>query len=219
MERVLLPVRCPGCGQPSEAHLGLCDVCWRRVPALPTPVCARCLLEGAPPDGCARHPGDRVHAPWLYDERLAAVVHAFKFEGRVRLADTLAPAMADAVARGGFRPELVLAVPLHATRRRERGHDQAERLALAVARALGVPYVPGVVQRARATRPQTTLGPEARRRNLAGAFRVLEPAWVEGRRTLVVDDVLTTGATLAEVLAALRVVGARTRGAVAGWAS
>lgn len=171
------------------------------------------------PDGCGRHPGDRVHAAWLYDERLAAVVHAFKFEGRVRLADRLAPAIADSVARSGFRPELVVAVPLHATRRRERGHDQAERLARAVARASGVPYVPGVVERARATRPQTTLGPEARRRNLAGAFRVLEPAWVAGRRTLVVDDVLTTGATLAEASAALRAAGAHTRGAVAGWAS
>ncbi len=180
-------------------------------------LCARCLLAGQPPEGCVRHRGDAVHAAWVYDERVAAMVHAFKFGARPGLARVLAPAMAVPL-RGAPRPDLVVAVPLHAARRRERGYDQAAVLARAVARELAVPFVDGVLVRARATTAQRELGAAARRRNPVGAFRLAEPAWVRGRSVLVVDDVLTTGATLHETLRVLRAGGARTRGAVAAWA-
>jgi ComF family protein len=159
-----------------------------------------------------------VHAAWVYDERVAALVQAFKFGARPQLARTIARAMAEAL-RDVPRPELVLAVPLHAARRRERGYDQAAELARALARELAVPWVDGVLERVRATAPQSASGAAARRRNLTGAFRLVEPAWVHGREVLMVDDVLTTGATLHEAMRVLRRGGARTRGAVAGWAS
>jgi predicted amidophosphoribosyltransferase len=116
------------------------------------------------------------------------------------------------------RAEIVTSVPLHAARRRERGYDQAACLAEALADAIGAPFVPGVIERVRATRAQSELGPEARRRNVAGAFLVTRPAWIAGRSVLLVDDVVTTGATLAEGLAALRAAGARTAAATLAWA-
>ena len=216
----VLPQRCPGCGAPAASARLLCESCWRRLPTLGTPLCARCLLEQRPPDGCRRHPNELVHAAWLYDDRVAALVHAFKFDARPGLADVLAPAIARALPKAP-RPSMVVAVPLHAARRRERGYDQAARLAQAVARECGVPFADGVLVRTRATAAQSGLGPEARRVNLRGSFQLAEPRWVAAQQVLVVDDVLTTGATLHEAMAALRVPGSRTRtqGAVAGWAS
>jgi ComF family protein len=214
----LLPQRCPGCGVDVDPATLLCSSCLARLPVLGRSVCARCLLEERPPDACARHPGDRVHAPWIYDERVALLVHALKFAGRPGLARELAWAIAAALPPGDRSPGLVTSVPLHATRRRERGYDQAACLAEALADRLGAPFVPGVLRRVRDTKPQSGLDAAERRRNIRGAFALARPAWVRGRRVLVVDDVLTTGATLSECLALLRSAGARTAAAALAWA-
>jgi ComF family protein len=159
-----------------------------------------------------------VHAPWIYDERVALLVHALKFGARPGLARPYAAAVAAAIPPRVRRADLLASVPLHPVRRRERGYDQAARLAEWLAGELGVPYVPGLLQRTRATRPQSELGAAARRVNVRGAFEVVRPGWVRGRRVLVVDDVLTTGATLVECMAGLQSAGARTAAAALAWA-
>jgi ComF family protein len=159
-----------------------------------------------------------VHAAWVYDERVARFVHALKFGGRPGLARAGAAALSGVLPPRTRAAQLLASVPLHGVRRRERGYDQAARLAAALADRIGVPFVPGLLRRTRATRPQSELGAAARRTNVRGAFEVERPAWVRGRRVLVVDDVLTTGATLAECLAALRAAGARTAGVALAWA-
>lgn len=214
----LLPQRCPGCGVPAAPARLLCERCHARLPRLTSPVCALCLLEELPPDGCHRHPHDQVHAAWLYDDRVALLVHALKFAGRPELAPELVPALAARIPLASRAITLVTAVPLHAARRRERGYDQAAELGEALAVELGAPFVPGLLERTRATIAQSALGSRARRRNLAGAFQLVQPSWVRDRDVLVVDDVLTTGATLHEAMGLLRAAGARTQGAVLAWA-
>ena len=214
----MLPQRCPGCGAPAAAEWLLCERCHARLPHLGMPVCVRCLFEDRQPDGCTRHPHDRVHVAWLYDERVAALVHAFKFGGRPGLAAVLAVPLSHVLLPVLPRGVLVTGVPLHAARRRERGYDQAAALAEALATALGAPYVPELLERTRATAAQSALGPRARRDNVAGAFRLRHAAWVSARDVLVVDDVVTTGATLHEAMRALRAGGARPIGAAAAWA-
>ena len=206
------------CGEPADPARLFCEACERVLPRLGVPLCARCLGEGSAPDTCRRHPGDRVHAAFVYDDAVATLVHAIKFGARPDLARAHVAVLADALPRRWRRPALVTAVPLHRTRRRERGYDQAAAIGEALADSLGAVFSDAVLERVRDTRAQSLLGPQERRRNVRAAFRVRHPSWVARRRVLVVDDVLTTGATLTEAMAALRAAGARTAGAVLAWA-
>ncbi len=211
-----LPERCPGCEAEVAPGKFLCEACRARVPKLAIGLCTRCLTRGREPVGCAAHPGFTVWPAWIYDERAAAMIHALKFGERPGLATTLAVELARVVPPGRF--DLVLAVPLHAERRRERGYDQAGRLADALARAIGVPRLDGAIERVRATRPQARLGAADRRRNLDAAFRVSLAPWLAGRRVLLIDDVVTTGATLEACLGVLREAGATAEAAALAWA-
>jgi len=212
-----LPQRCPGCGGGAQAARLLCEVCRGRIPRLETALCVRCLAAGRHPAGCRAHPGFAARAPWIYDERAALVVHALKYGERPGLARGLGEEMARALPPG-YRPDLVLEVPLHPTRRRERGYNQAALLADALAEAIAAPRLAGALTRRRATLPQARLDPEARRANLAGAFRVLRPAALAGRSVLIVDDVLTTGATLEASLGPLEAAGAEASAVALAWA-
>ncbi len=210
------PQRCPACGAPARAATLLCETCLAERPPVPFELCARCLVRGREPVGCRAHPGRGVHAAWLYDEPARAFVHALKFGARPRLAAAAAPALAAALAAPHL--DLVTAVPLHPVRGRLRGYNQAAALADAAAGALGVPFADGLIERVRVTGAQARLPGARRRANPAGAFRAPRPARLAGRSVLIVDDVMTTGATMDACLAALAAAGARGRGLVLAWA-
>jgi ComF family protein len=219
LEAFAAPQCCPGCGDRAGAGDFLCAACEARIPPLAEPLCVRCLIEEREPVRCRRHPrGALTFAPWIYDERAAAIVQALKFGGRPDLAARYAGAIARVLPRG-YRPDMVTPIPLHAARLRERGYDQAGRIADALARRLGAPFVPGLLVRTRATREQSRLSAAGRRVNLSGAFAVPRPESVRGRRVLVVDDVLTTGSTIDAAGTALRAAGADTLGAALAWAA
>jgi len=213
-----LPQRCPGCGVPAGSRRLLCEGCLARIPRLQAPLCARCLAAGREPGGCRRHRAFPVFAAWVYDERAAAIVHALKYADRPALAAPLGGTLAAALHGAWRRPDLVLEVPLHAARLRERGYNQAAHLADGLAESLGAPRIEAALRRTRATRPQARLGQSQRRANVAGAFEVTRARRLAGRRVLVVDDVMTTGATLEACLAALEGAGARAAGVTLAWA-
>jgi ComF family protein len=212
-----LPQRCPGCAASARPERLLCDACAEAIPRLAVPLCARCLARSRDPVGCTRHPGHSVWAAWVYDERAARVVHALKYEGRRRLARGLGAEIARALPTA-LVPDGVVAVPLHAARRRERGYNQAGLLADALAEAIDAARLEGVIDRVRPTRPQARLDGRERRANVAGAFRVRRSGGLKGSTVLLVDDVMTTGATLEACLDALADAGALGVGAVLAWA-
>src|SRR5262245_92534 len=225
---LVFPALCPVC----LTALGggrrdpLCGPCWHAITRLGRPQCHVC--GAAPPlaatFGDASEPGPPARPcaacaadPPLYDYARSAArfegalreaLHALKFSGKRALARPLGDLAAEHCAATLAEViEAVVPVPLARERERERGFNQAELLAQRVARRLGVPVRPRWLARVRTTRPQSDLTAAERRANVRGAFRAA--AEVSGRHLLVVDDVLTTGATLGECARALRDGGAR----------
>jgi ComF family protein len=170
-------------------------------------LCPRCLATAH--RAAARSiPGlDGVRVWGDFEGAVRAAVHAFKYEGHTRLAEPLGALVVDELAATDWQIDAVTAVPLHESRLRERGYNQAVLLAQVVATARGWLFAPDAVHRIRQTASQVNLNAQERQLNVAAAFSA-EPASVEGMRVLVIDDVLTTGSTLLACADALREAGA-----------
>ncbi len=142
-----------------------------------------------------------------YEGVLRHLIHLLKYDGMEPLASPLGTRLVDLLAVAG-PVDLIVPVPLHASRRRSRGFNQAELLAAALSRVSGVRCDSGVLRRHRATETQTGLTHRERRLNVQGAFRVRKPQAVSGRHVALIDDVITTGATVAACARTLKGAGA-----------
>jgi ComF family protein len=150
---------------------------------------------------------DAAYCFGLYEGTLRELVHLFKYGRMKPLAKALAAHLAGALPRDK-RFDVVVPMPLHWRREWQRGFNQSALLARATARRCGIPMV-NAVRRTRATATQAGLSNARRRENVAGAFRVRKTALVEGRRILLIDDVMTTGATASACALALKRAGAK----------
>jgi ComF family protein len=164
-------------------------------------LCGSCIQQ-LPPYSGARAFGH-------YSAEMRQVIHGFKFEGRRNLARLLAPLLAGVFFDSWDRADIdyITAVPLHAKRQRERGFNQSELLAQALARCVAIPYRQ-VLKRVRYTLPQVGLTDFRRKENIRHAFRCYRPQQISSRRILLVDDVMTTGSTVASAAQALLESGA-----------
>jgi ComF family protein len=198
------PAACAGCGREGEP---LCIACR---PSLD----ARLDLPGGTPIGLpADLPLPLLQLEWCapFAGPVRAALHQLKYAGERRLAGPLGEAVARRWNRVGRGATVVVPVPVHGQRERSRGYDQAALIAETAAARLGLPFV-RALERHRATIAQFELDRDARSSNVAGAFRVASsspgPSMVAGRWVLLVDDVVTTGATLAACAEALETAGA-----------
>ncbi len=218
---LVFPPFCPVC----RARLGagrrdpLCGICWQALERIDEPVCRLCGLPMTVPGLCGacrrRRPAfDYARAAARYGEVVREALHAFKFGGRRALAAPLGDLLAGpgSVALPADAPDLLVPVPLHPRRQRERGFNQSSLLARRVGRAWGLPVRSDILLRTAATSPQTDLSAEARRANVRHAFTLRRPELVAGRHVILVDDILTTGATVGECARVLREEGAATVG-------
>ena len=194
----LLPPTCLLCGAGGADRLDLCEPC----------------LESLPRAGpFALPPFAAVVCPWVYAYPIDHCVQALKFQGERAWARVFGALLARArLGVGGVPPvalplpRLVVPVPLHLRRLRERGYNQSADLARFAARALALPLDAHALERRRATEVQSRLPAAARAANVAGAFHAARP--LQGLRVALVDDVLTTGSTVAAAAAALVAAGA-----------
>jgi len=200
---------CVLCRDPAGRE-GWCTACWEDLPGRGLSRCPRCALPGPAAPACgrclARPPAfERTYAGASYAFPLDAIVSQFKYGGNLRLAAPLA-ALLCAAARAAPRPDLVVPVPASAQRLLERGFNQAAELARIAAGALALALDPGALARRRADPPQASLPLAQRSSNVRGAFVCTRP--LRGARVAVVDDVMTSGATLDELAQTLLRAGA-----------
>lgn len=207
----LFALHCMVCGEAGQDGRDLCRACHLDLP-WQGPACLRCALPLPSPGtcgACLQHPAPltETHAVFDYAFPLDRLLPRLKFHRDLASGRVLAQAMVDHCATLE-RPDALLPLPLHRARLRRRGYDQALELARPVARALGLPLLEGVLNRPKSTSAQSRLDAEARKRNLRGAFRVVAGEPLPAHIVLV-DDVMTTGATLHAAARALLAVGAR----------
>ncbi|HVY98197.1 MAG TPA: ComF family protein [Dongiaceae bacterium] len=215
----VLPPRCLKCGDILGGENGLCMPCWGKLAWLSAPCCACCgqpfAFESGADSLCGaclqkRPAYDRARAVFRYDAESRDLILGFKHADRTELAPTLARWMARSGAGLVADCALIVPVPLHWTRLAMRRFNQAGLLAQAIGKLADRPVEPRALTRRRATRSQGHLGRLARRRNVQGAMAVAErlAARVADRRILLVDDVITTGATAETAAKALISAGA-----------
>lgn len=188
----------------------LCPACLEDLPLLPAACCPRCALptpDGALCGGCLKQPPAFVQARavYLYDHPADILVQALKYRGQLALAAFLAEHMARRVAAHPL-PDLIIPMPLHARRLRERGFNQAAEIGRRLAGQLGVPCRPDACRRVRDTPPQVALPLRARKRNMRKAFAC--GADLRGLRVALLDDVMTSGASLDELAGTVLAAGA-----------
>lgn len=203
--RQLLPESCPRCGL--QSGRGFCQACLAEFTRIPMP-CPNCGLPGpctACPARSADWHVDRVLAPFLYAEPVSGFIQQLKYSRRRYLGPLLSELLSGAVRTW---PDLdcIVPVPLHPRRLRERHFNQADEIARPLARSLGVPLLPTLVTRTRATLPQAGLDQQQRWHSVRHAFSVRHQ--IEGARLAIVDDVITTGATVNALANQLKVAGA-----------
>ena len=216
---VLLAPGCAACDAPlSHPSRGpVCGACWDSIGRFTPPLCDRCgdplpswrvlgvAANASVCPRCSRRPSALTgsRAIGAYDGSLRAIVHAFKYAGCRSLSHGLGAHLRESAADLLARADIVVPVPLHRSRQRTRGFNQARDLA----RRLGVPMVE-TLRRVRATPSQTDLPAAARRGNMRNAFALRRGKAVDGLRIVLVDDVSTTGATIEACARVLRAAGA-----------
>ena len=213
-DTLLFPPRCRLCGAAPAADTSLCQACLADLPWLESCCwrCARPLPAGGDPWLC----GTCLKRPPVFDTATALLhyrapadylIQRLKFSGELALAPLLARLLAGKIAdRSAALPDLLIPVPLHRTRLRERGFNQATELARHLGRRLAVPVGHRLCRRDRHTLPQSLTPPRLRRRNLRGAFSVAGE--LSTSHVAIVDDVMTTGHTADELAGVLLRAGA-----------
>jgi ComF family protein len=206
----LLPPHCVVCGRRGEPGLDICVPCKQSLPVIALP-CRQCGLP-LPPDarsarcgGCLQgsNPVAQTVAALAYQDPVSQLIGQFKYQRKLQMGRVLTELLVQRIEahyQHQARPELLIPVPLHGDRLRQRGYNQAQLIAEDLGSRLQIPLARQLVTRARATPAQQGLKARERKRNLRGAFATT-PAWQDTRcsRVALVDDVVTTMSTVREV--------------------
>ena len=206
----LYPLECAGCGGSGKV---ICDRCAEELPWLAPPYCRVCAAssESELCQACAQSGRrfDGIRAPFRYDGSIRQAILALKYGGIKAAAPQLGDMLADYLEANPLSGDLIAPVPMHSSRRRERGYNQAELLARRVAGSCDLPYQRDLLVRTRRVDPQagmTSAG--SRATNVADSVAVSRPSEVHDRQIILVDDVATTGSTLDICASALKEAGA-----------
>lgn len=210
----LLPPTCILCGNPGYDSRDLCHSCYTHLPRNKL-CCYRCAEILEPPitapilcGRClSRQPAfDETYAPFIHQGAIRHLIGTLKFGANYKNARLLGMLLAEYIKQTAERPDLILPVPLHKARYRQRGFNQALEIARTVSKELQIPLDVTSCRRYRDTPHQTHLSAKKRRKNLKNAFSIIKP--IHARHIAIVDDVMTTGSTAHELAYVLKKTGA-----------
>jgi ComF family protein len=195
---LVFPVSCVVCGAvvPERRYGAACPSCWDSLNPITPPFCPSCGIPAVAIEGpCGRcrageNRFDLARSAVFFDDRAREIVHHLKYSDRISLACPIGRILRALMEENRYTGEIVIPVPLHRSRERERGFNQAEL----IARELGLPVAARLLRRRKKTPTQTGLSRSERSRNLSAAFEL--SGKVDGLNLILVDDVLTTGATV-----------------------
>jgi ComF family protein len=210
---LVFPPVCACCRKVGEI---LCQDCLKQVNWVQEPICQSCGCAVSNPsqrcNGCRERPLPlkQIRAAVLFDTIIPDTIHQLKYRNTFALAEPLGILMADAWSKWHSNVDIVLPVPLHAQRQKERGYNQSALLVNVFCRELSIASNQQILFRTRKTPPQVGLNAKERQTNVKGAFTVQNPHVVKGGDILLVDDVCTTGATLTAAAEVLLTAGAKT---------
>ena len=216
---LLAPPKCASCGKVLSQENVFCESCNNTFRLVEEPFCSICGLPFKTRVGsnhlcasCRNEPVwfDRARAMFVYEGAVRKAIHRFKYHAGLFQARTLGEMLANVVGdlSASSSWDLITPVPLHETKLRQRGFNQALLLSKYAARRVGISLEVETLRRTRLTRPQVELSGTERLKNVRNAFKVVSPEVFDNRRVLLVDDVFTTGATLRECARVLKKAGA-----------
>ncbi|MGK0442819.1 MAG: ComF family protein [Pseudohongiellaceae bacterium] len=205
---IYLPHRCILCQQGGQQHLDLCLACQEELPQLSEPYCRCCAIplpsnsNGAKNQLCAKcikkpPTFNKLIAGWLYQHPADELINQFKTQYKLSHGKVLSHLLYQRIKEvyGSDLPDLIIPTPLHWRRLLSRGYNQSELIAQHLSHSLGIP-IARPVERKQHTPKQQTLTAKQRHRNLRHAFHLHQPSLVSGKRIALIDDVVTTGATV-----------------------
>jgi competence protein ComFC len=207
---LLFPRWCIGCGREGDF---ICRACRRSLPVITPPTCPKC---GRPQSqavicpGCTDEPGeiDGIRSPFVFDGVIRQAIHELKYRNLRALAPSLAGMLYDYLVENPVAGDVLVPVPLHPKRRRERGYNQSALLARELGRLSGLSVTENCLVRHSYTVPQArSAGVRERQKNVANAFTCLDGR-LNGRQVILIDDVSTSGATIYACAAAIKSAGA-----------
>ena len=206
------PQTCPICQNPlKREEKDVCEECWKALTLLPSPYCPYCKSFLEDEDEITNHqcaylskPKEKrilaVRSLGTFDDHYQKLIHRLKYDKKIHLGRRLAQRLGEITSqeKDFSNCDVVIPVPLHRARQRERGFNQSEVLAEGISQATGLPLARDILKRKKNTKDQTYLNVQQRAENVKGAFVVIHPDKIGDKNVILVDDVMTTGATLNE---------------------
>lgn len=207
---LLFPQWCLGCSKEGEL---ICPACHRQLPRITPPVCRRCGLPQPSSLPCAvcssrQRKIDGIRSPFLFEAVIRQAIHQLKYRNLRAIGRSLAELLSDYITANPMPAEVLVPVPLHSKRLRQRGYNQSGLLCRELGKLVGLPVVTDCLIRQRHTPPQAeTATASQRRANVVAAF-ICRDSRLQNRKVLLIDDVATSGATLDACAAAVKASGA-----------
>lgn len=214
----IIPPLCPICKQPIKTAHCLCPNCFEKIQFISYPYCIKCgrpfefdIPEETRCGACSKKDPvfHKARAAFIYDSNSKQLILPFKHSDHLELTPLLTNMLYQAGKELFAETDVLLAVPLHRLRFIKRKYNQAGVLAKSLADKINKPYLSNVLIRARSTPSQGHMRPAERKKNVSGAFKIIHPELIKGKRILIIDDVFTTGATVSECTKILRKNGAK----------